>query len=293
MIFGLTAIIAQIILLAIVTSYFPSATNNISIISIINSICNYIIPFPIFYILMKKITSCSLEKTSISAKRFVLYIGVTLTLMWIGNIIGLIITSLIGGVAQSDITNPVQELINNSDIMFNLIVISIVAPIFEEIFFRKFLIDRTIRYGAKVSIILSAFIFALFHGNLNQFFYAFLMGGFFAYIYIKTGKITYTIILHTIVNFLGSVVSIIVVNSVNNLQSGIKIIDLMVIGAYLLIMLTFLIIGIIGFTKYKEVKFEKPEIELEKTLRTMFLNPGMIFFTALFLFEIVMQLRIF
>lgn len=290
---GLLALILQIIIVAIVGVYYPTLINDISVLSIISTICNYALPFPLFYFLMKRISSYNLEKNSVDAKTFVLYIGITLTLMWIGNIIGLIITYLIGGATQSEISNPVQNLINNTSIWFNLIIISIAAPIFEEIFFRKLLIDRTIKYGAKVSIILSAFIFGLFHGNLNQFFYTFLMGGFFAYVYIKTGKITYTIILHMIVNLLGSVASIIVATSVNNLQSGGGITDIAVIGIYILIMATFILLGIIGLTKYKKVKFDAPEVELAQPLRTMFLNPGMLFFTALFIFEIVMQLGIF
>lgn len=60
----------------------------------------------------------------------------------------------------------------------NLALISIIGPIFEEILFRKILIDKTIKYGARISIIISALLFGLFHGNVNQFFYAFLMGGF-------------------------------------------------------------------------------------------------------------------
>ena len=290
---GLSALIFQVIIIAIVALYYPSVTGNISALSIISTICNYILPFPLFYYLMKKITSYKLEKNGINAKTFVLYIGITLTLMWIGNIIGLLITALIGGATQNDISNPVQTLINNTSIWFNLIFVSILAPIFEELFFRKFLIDRTIKYGAKASIILSAVIFGLYHGNLNQFFYAFLMGGFFAYVYTKTGKITYTIALHMIVNLLGSVASLIVVNSVKNLQSGVEIIDIIVIGIYLVILLLSLLLGIIGFTKYKEVKFDEPETKLAQPLRTMFINPGMIFFILLFIFEIILQLGIF
>ena len=102
------------------------------------------------------------------------------------------------------------------------------------ILFRKFLIDKTIKYGAKVSIILSAVLFALFHGNLNQFFYAFLIGGFFAYVYIKTGKITYSIILHAVVNLMGSVFSIILANTINNIQINFTPLDGAIILGYML-----------------------------------------------------------
>ncbi|PWB87551.1 CPBP family intramembrane glutamic endopeptidase [Methanobrevibacter thaueri] len=290
LILGIITLIFQIIILNIINLTNPQYLTDINIISIVSTICNYILPFPIFYWLMKKISSTKLEKTGIGIKTFILYLGITITLMWIGNLIGLAITSLLSSTMQSDITNPVQELINSADIWFNLIIISLLAPIFEEILFRKLLIDRTIKYGAKVSIILSAVIFALFHGNLNQFFYALLMGGFFAYVYIKTGRIIYTIILHSIINLMGSVVSLFVANSVNNLMSVFNSLDFAILITYIMILLLFLIIGIYGLTKLEKARFngQKTEIALKNPFRTMFLNYGMICLTA---FYIIMMIR--
>ena len=290
LILGIITVIFQIIILNIINLTNPQYLTDINIISIVSTICNYILPFPIFYWLMKKISSTKLEKTGIGIKTFILYLGITITLMWIGNLIGLAITELLSSTMQSDIANPVQELINSADIWFNLIIISLLAPIFEEILFRKLLIDRTIKYGAKVSIILSAVIFALFHGNLNQFFYALLMGGFFAYVYIKTGKIIYTIILHGIINLMGSVVSLFVANSLNNLITSFNSVDLAILITYIMILLLFLIIGIYGLTKLEKARFngQKTEIALENPFRTMFLNYGMICLTA---FYIIMMIR--
>lgn len=293
LVLGAIALISQIILLNILNIIRPELLCDINILSGLASICNYIVPFPIFYWLMKKLDEVRIEKRSVNAKTFLIYIGITLTLMWIGNIIGLTITMLLSGAIQSEIANPVQQLIDSADIWFNLIVISIIAPIFEEIFFRKMLVDRSIRYGARVSIILSAVIFAFFHGNLNQFFYAFLMGGFFAYVYIRTGKITYTIILHIIVNFMGSVVSPIVVNSAMKLQSGLSPMDASILVIYAITILSFLMIGLYGLLSgFKKARFngEKTEISLKKPLRTMFLNYGMILFMAFFIFEMIYQI---
>ncbi|MBQ2665610.1 CPBP family intramembrane glutamic endopeptidase [Methanobrevibacter sp.] len=292
LILGVTAIIFQIILINILNATHPEYLGDINIISLLSSICNYILPFPIFYWLMKKLDAVKIEKRSVDAKTFLIYISITITLMWIGNIIGLIITMLLSGAIQSDISNPVQELINSTDILFNLVIICIMAPIFEEIFFRKLLIDRTIKYGAKLSIILSALLFGLFHGNLNQFFYAFLMGGFFAYVYVKTGKITYTIILHAIVNLMGSVISIQIANAAMNLQTAFNPIDLLTITIYLIALITFLIIGTYGLTKFDKAKFngEKTEISLKKPLKTMLVNYGMILFILFFIIEMIIQI---
>ena len=292
LILGIMAIVLQIILVNIISVINPEYLHDINIVTVISSLCNYILPFPIFYWLMKKLDDVEIEKADISVKTFILYTGITITLMWIGNMAGLIITMLLSGAMQSDIANPVQQLINSADIWINLLVISIFAPICEEILFRKFLIDRTIKYGAKVSIILSAVLFAFFHGNLNQFFYAFLMGGFFAYVYIRTGKITYTIILHAIVNIMGSVVSLILANSVTNIQINPNPIDAVIIIGYVAIILSFLIIGLYGLTKIKKARFNgsKTQISLKNPFKTVYLNIGMILFILFFIGEMVYQI---
>lgn len=291
LILGILSIILQIILVNIIHATNPTYIENINILTGLSSLCNYILPFPIFYWLMKKLKSQKIEKNSVGIKTFITYIAITVTLMWIGNIIGLVITNLLSGAIQSEIANPVQELIQSNDIIINLAIISIIAPIFEEIFFRKFLIDRSIRYGARVSIILSATLFAFFHGNLNQFFYAFLMGGFFAYVYIKTGKITYTIILHAIINLMGSVVSLIIQNSISNLQNAMNTADLTIIIIYMSVLLIFLFIGFLNLLQYKKAKFngEKTEINLKHPYRTMFVNYGMVFFIGFYVFEMIRQ----
>lgn len=294
LILGVAAIIFQIIFLTAIVPVYPQVLSNMTLLSIISSICVYVFPFPIFYWLMKKIKTSKIEKKSLSARQFLEYACITITLMWIGNITGLIITALIGSFMQSTVVNPVQELINNTHIMFNILVISIIGPIFEEVIFRKMLIDRTIKYGARVSIILSAVLFALFHGNLNQFFYAFLMGAFFAYVYVKTGNIIYSIMLHFIINMFGSVISIIVGTAMINMESGIMLGDVLIIILYLLILLVSFVVGLYKLFNYKKSKFngEKTEIQLEKPYQTMFLNAGMILFIAFYIYEIISQLGI-
>ncbi|MDL2236926.1 CPBP family intramembrane metalloprotease, partial [Christensenellaceae bacterium OttesenSCG-928-K19] len=78
--------------------------------------------------------------------------------------------------------------------------VCILAPIAEEFIFRKLLIDRLARYGQWVAVFTSALLFGLFHGNFSQFFYAFGAGLVFGYVYIKTGKVWYTMLLHGIIN---------------------------------------------------------------------------------------------
>lgn len=77
----------------------------------------------------------------------------------------------------------------------------------EELFFRKALISHMKPYGEKTAVILSALMFGLFHGNFSQVFYAFFLGLLFGYVFVKTEKLRYSLMLHMIINFLGSVLA--------------------------------------------------------------------------------------
>jgi membrane protease YdiL (CAAX protease family) len=110
------------------------------------------------------------------------------------------------GLNTSNNTAVVKLMMNSNPVM-RIVTAGILAPIVEEFIFRKFLIDRTYRYGEWVAILTSGLMFGLFHGNLAQFFFTTLIGGLFAYIYIRTGKIWYTIALHMTMNLATSVVT--------------------------------------------------------------------------------------
>ena len=293
LILAVSAIIIQVIAINAISMLNIDIINDYNYLTIMSAVCNYILPLPIILFLMKKIDTRHLERHGISVLTFLKYVAITLTLMWAGNLIGLILTSLLGGLTQTTITNPVENLINSTDVWLNLLLISIIGPVFEEFFFRKLLVDRTIRYGARVSIILSAVIFGFFHGNLNQFFYAFLMGGFLAYVYIKTGNILYPILLHICANLMGSVVSLFVGKSAMAIAAGnVAIGDLAVVLIYTAVILLCILIGLISLTSYKKSKFNglKTEISLTHPIKTMLLNYGMILFMVFCVLEIVYQI---
>ena len=70
------------------------------------------------------------------------------------------------------------------------------------------MIDRTIRHGEFISCAMSGIMFGLWHGNFQQFFYAFFVGVLFAFVYIRTGNIIYTMILHASMNLVTSTITI-------------------------------------------------------------------------------------
>lgn len=269
----------------------PNLLSNQTMMTFFSAIWTYLLPLPIFIYIMRKTEAKTLEKHKMTIKTFVICISITMFLMWIGNIMGVIITSGIGSLIQHEVANPIHDVINNSGLVANLIIITTIAPIFEELIFRKLLIDRTIKYGGTISVLLSGLLFAFFHGNLNQFFYAFLLGGFFAIIYIKTGQIKYTIGLHMIINFIGSVVSLFVSQPLMDLANGSVISPTSTFGVilYILITLGLTVMGLIYSIKYfDKSRFDgsEKEIILKNPVSTILLNPGIICFILLMSYTI-------
>lgn len=288
--YSIASILFLIILSNIIAVIRPEILNNINIATIITAICNYVFPLPILLFLMRKLDSTEIKKNNLGFKTYLKYLCITFTLMWIGNITGTIITNLLSFTIQNDIANPIQNLINSTDLWLNLILISLIGPIFEEIIFRKILIDRTIKYGPLASILVSAIIFGLIHGNLNQFCYTVLVGGFFAYVYIKTGQIKYSIGLHIILNMLGSVLSMIVNNSAVNLSNAFNTTDLAILVFYFILILIALFVGIYTLVEYIQKKRkQKNSIDL-KIIKPVFLNAGMICFIVFYIIRMALQI---
>ena len=174
------------------TRTMPQMASNKSLLLGLSVFTQFIIPLPILYFLLKKIKTTHISKKSLSLKTFLIYICITLALMNIGSFIGSGITEIIGIFKVNDIANPLANFVTNDTLWASLIVTSIITGI---------------------SILISALMFGLYHANLNQLIYSLLVGGFFAAVYVKTGNVIYTILLHMAANFTGSIVT----TSINNL----------------------------------------------------------------------------
>lgn len=288
---GIIVLVLNLFIGLFISMINPNLLSNQTMMTFFSAIWTYLLPLPIFIYIMRKTEAKTLEKHKMTVKTFVICISITMFLMWIGNIMGVIITSGIGSLIQHEVANPINDVINNSGLVANLIIITTIAPIFEELIFRKLLIDRTIKYGGTISVLLSGLLFAFFHGNLNQFFYAFLLGGFFAIIYIKTGQIKYTIGLHMIINFIGSVVSLFVSQPLMDLANGSVISPTSTFGVilYILITLGLTVMGLIYSIKYfDKSRFDgsEKEIILKNPVSTILLNPGIICFILLMSYTI-------
>lgn len=163
----------------------------------------YLIAMPIAVILMGKSTVIETRKFDMKPGLFFKLLLMCLPMMWVGSVFGSMLSMAL---SNGEATDRVADLAMQTNI-WNVVFLVIVGPIFEEWLFRKQLIDRTRKYGEKTAILLSGLAFGLFHMNLFQFFYAFLLGLMFGYVYTRTSKLRYSTAMHMIINFNGGVLA--------------------------------------------------------------------------------------
>lgn len=83
------------------------------------------------------------------------------------------------------VTEVLESVSGKSDTFSMFLYTSILAPISEELIFRGYILQSLRPYGKKFAIVLSAFLFGIFHGNLLQTPYAFLMGLVLGYVTVE------------------------------------------------------------------------------------------------------------
>lgn len=129
----------------------------------------------------------------------------------------------------------------SNDTVSNILVIlylCVIAPIFEEILLRGFVLNSFKKYGDMTAILISSIAFAMVHMNIVQIPIGFLIGLLLGFVTIKTGNIRLAIIIHISNNLLNTLPTYLF--GKNNGISMIFIITLMLTG--LLILAIFIIL---------------------------------------------------
>ena len=256
---------------------------------LVNFIPLYLFAVPVCWLIIRRMPRSECESSGLGAKRFFVFLLCCFPLMYGGNIIGNVLSMILsGGSAENPLNNFALQ---NSWI--KVLVMVVLAPICEEFVFRKLLIDRAARFGEKTAMIFSGVCFGLFHMNLFQFFYATALGIRMAYVYIRTRRIQYTILLHMIINFLGGVIAPWLISFggmdiLNEMTAGIvpsggELLSLLPLLIYSFSLLGLSIAGLVLLiSRWNRITFRPAECEIPKGSRfkTVYLALGMIFFTV-------------
>lgn len=96
-----------------------------------------------------------------------------------------------------------QELLFSGPFIIQLVGIGVILPVCEELIYRGLIYMRMRQYlNVNMAIVVSALLFAIFHGNLVQGIYAFLLGILLAFVYEKYGSLKAPALLHISANML-------------------------------------------------------------------------------------------
>ena len=97
--------------------------------------------------------------------------------------------------------DKVEQLIYGNSLVEELLSVVLAAPIVEELLFRGLVYGNLQKlWNQKGAMLASALLFGLYHGNVVQFIYAFIIGLLLVYIYEAFGTICAPILSHMIAN---------------------------------------------------------------------------------------------
>lgn len=306
---SLIIIALQYAVVLLLNIFCPGVLNNYTLYFLIIMLSMYAVSMPLMALLIRTVPAAPApEKKTMTVGQWIAAFLVCYAAMYAGNILGNIITAVIGALKGSAVSNTIVDIATGNYIWVNFFIMVLLAPVAEELLFRKLLIDRTAAYGEGVSVLFSALFFGLFHGNLNQFAYAFVLGGFFGFIYVKTRNIKYTIFMHMLINFIGSVLSMLVLKGSGlsdlmlttdmSLEEMTNVISehlsgLLIFFIYCILLLAVVIAGIVlFFVNLKKIRFAATEQSVPKGKRfaAYVVNAGVLLFIIFWIVQIILQL---
>ena len=227
-----------------------------------------------FMEIISKIPNTKIEKGKVNGKTITLCFLLQFTAI----IIMSLITNIIGSISGQEISTDLNTL--TPYMIFMLLIFN---PIIEEFVFRKLFADKLLKYGELFYILVSSFCFAIVHGvslGIPQIVYTFILGMIWSYLVVKTGNIKLSIILHSLSNLFGSIVS--------QLLNGISI---EVLGMYSMVMILLGIIGFICFLKNKKhIELDNKKKLFDKVIiKEMFSNKGILIYSLITIIMIVLK----
>lgn len=127
-------------------------------------------------------------------KAFFCLLALTIGCQMAASLYGMVLESILNRVGLSALSS-IESATSGSDTISMFLYAGVCAPIVEELMFRGFVQQSLKPFGKKFAIFGSAFLFGLFHGNLFQSPYAFLVGLVFGYVAMEY-SIAWAMLLH-------------------------------------------------------------------------------------------------
>lgn len=218
-VFAAAYLLASVAVTMAVRIYCPAFARSDLYLWFMSVVPLYLVAFPFLILFFGATTPVRpVEKKRLGLSRLILLIPVCIFIAAVGSFVGDKVSTALDSLPFFQTVNPVESLVN-TNLLCAFICTVVIAPIMEELIFRKALLDRVSPAGEGFAIFLSALFFGAFHGNFSQFFYTFALGLLLAFVYLRTGRVIYTILLHMAFNFCGGFVSMLMSSDLELLES--------------------------------------------------------------------------
>lgn len=292
----LVAYFAQVVAVPILRSAVPAWFDSEWFLWAVRLVPMYLISMPLSLLIFRFAPASAPEKKRLPLPVWLGVLAICFGLTYAGNFLGNIVNTVLEWLTGGSSTGDLEEVTSGSPFLSNLLFCGILAPLMEEIFFRKVVIDRLRRFGDLPAVLLSGIAFGLIHGNLSQFFYAAAIGAVLGYVYLRTGNLLYTIGLHMSVNLIGGVYTSEMLKRFDpdaflknpSLSPDVLPGLLMFAGYWALIMAAIVTAPVAIALLYRRVRFEKanPAPAARDWVNVLCVNPGVWVFagTVAFLF---------
>ena len=204
--FGFAALLSvwyvfHLFTMAILETFWPFLLRENWVVLLVNDVSLYGIAFFVFWFVIRKMPALAPRRFSLVPKNIGASVLMAYGLLVAGNLIGKIVSVVFDLAAGTKTVSTVSSVVDgNGNFYIVFFLMAAVAPVMEELIFRRLMMNRLRRYGRWTAILVSSLLFACMHGNLIQVFYAFLLGLLLGYIYERSGKLRYTLLVHILIN---------------------------------------------------------------------------------------------
>lgn len=285
--------VVQVIMHTVISISYPALAENDWYMWALAILPMYVFAMPLCYLLVCTLPKSVPQKQSVHPLAWLGFLSLAFALSFVANYVGQIISVWISELTGIGTENQLQEISINTSLGANIFFVGILAPIAEEFFYRKVIIDRLHRYGDLPAIVLSGLAFGLVHGNLNQVFYTIAIGMLLGYVYVRTGSVLYTISIHSAFNMIGGVFSTEIIRRMG--ENSMPALDDMTGWIMLLAYAMFCVFAIVGAIVFLGVAGRRFRGSLQQGectltfgqwLRALIINPGVwvFLFVVLLLF---------
>lgn len=168
------------------------------------------LPAVLYLLIQEKPNKEKIRFRMLSWKAVLLLVVITIAL----EIVAIEINVATSFIFSSYTTDVISADVSSSSFWISMICMAVLPAVFEELSFRgMFFQEYKAAYGAWAGIIISGFLFGIYHMNMRQFVYAFFCGIFFALLIEATDSIASSMLLH----FLMNTISCIAIYAVENM----------------------------------------------------------------------------